>query len=107
MGNPALDPLGCLQEWYSAHCDGDWEHHQGVSIGTLDNPGWYFKVDLTNTELSNRAFDEIKIEGTEKNNWYSCRVKDCTFEGFCGPHQLGEVITLFLKWANGTARGDG
>ena len=34
------DELSWLQQWYSAHCDGEWEHGFGVTIATLDNPGW-------------------------------------------------------------------
>jgi hypothetical protein len=26
------DLLGELQAWYLAHCDGDWEHSNGISI---------------------------------------------------------------------------
>ena len=29
-----------LQGWYMAHCDDDWEHSFGVTIETIDNPGW-------------------------------------------------------------------
>jgi hypothetical protein len=34
-----------IQGWYAAQCNGDWEHRYGVSIDTLDNPGW--SVTLT------------------------------------------------------------
>jgi hypothetical protein len=99
MGSPITDSLKCLQEWYSSHCDGGWEHQYGVSIKTLDNPGWHFKVELTDTELVDRAFEEVRFEGKEKNDWYQCKIKNRTFEGFCGPHQLNEVISVFLNWA--------
>jgi hypothetical protein len=39
-----------LQTWYSSHCDGEWEHDFGVQIGTLHNPGWTLRIDLTGTE---------------------------------------------------------
>jgi|SRR5882757_2307084 hypothetical protein len=99
MASPATDPLKCLQEWYSLHCDGSWEHQYGVSIKTLDNPGWTFKVKLTDTELFDRAFDEVRVDGD--SDWYLCRIRNHTFEGFCGPRQLNEVIAVFLNWANG------
>ncbi len=38
-GDPGA-ALSRLQRWYSAQCDGDWEHGLGVRIETLDNPGW-------------------------------------------------------------------
>lgn len=28
-----------LERGYRSQCDGDWEHGEGVEIGTLDNPG--------------------------------------------------------------------
>jgi Immunity protein 53 len=38
-------PFDRLQVWYLAQCDGDWEHRHGVTIGTLDNPGWSLRID--------------------------------------------------------------
>jgi hypothetical protein len=34
------DLLPRLSRWYAAHCSGEWEHQYGVSIQTIDNPGW-------------------------------------------------------------------
>jgi hypothetical protein len=28
-----------LQQWYADHADGEWEHQNGITIATLDNPG--------------------------------------------------------------------
>ncbi|GHB54781.1 hypothetical protein GCM10010331_48120 [Streptomyces xanthochromogenes] len=36
----AENVLDRLQSWYSAQCNGDWEHEWGIKIDTLDNPGW-------------------------------------------------------------------
>ena len=58
----APDPLTWLQAWYATQCDGDWEHDYGVSIQTLDNPGWHLSVDLTETALAKAQFDPIRIE---------------------------------------------
>ncbi|WP_328686786.1 immunity 53 family protein [Streptomyces caniferus] len=33
-----------LPSWYASHCDGDREHEGGVTIKTLDNPGWAVKM---------------------------------------------------------------
>ena len=49
MGGTIVD-LGWLERWYQAQCDGDWEHHSGVTIETLDNPGWLVKIDLRGVE---------------------------------------------------------
>ncbi|MEU4549059.1 Imm53 family immunity protein [Nonomuraea dietziae] len=45
-------PLTSLQSWYASCCDDDWEHSYGVTIGTLDNPGWCMKIDLVDTSLA-------------------------------------------------------
>ena len=39
-----------LQRWYLYRCDGDWEHSFGITIETLDNPGWMVTIDLQDTE---------------------------------------------------------
>ena len=98
-----VDLLKSLQDWYVSRCDGSWEHTYGVSITTLDNPGWAFNVDLTDTNLFHRPFNEITFEGAEKNDWYVCKVNGTKFEGYCGPNRLGDVIAVFLSWADGTA----
>ena len=40
-----------LQAWYVSQCDGDWEHQNGISISTLDNPGWEVPIDLVDVDL--------------------------------------------------------
>jgi hypothetical protein len=44
-----LDNISWLEDWYTAQCDGDWEHGYGVHVGTLDNPGWRVEIDLVGT----------------------------------------------------------
>jgi Immunity protein 53 len=82
---PNVDLLKQLQEWYASRCDGDWEHTYGISISTLDNPGWSLKVDLVDTYLFDRRFDEVQVEGTDKNDWYVCKVENHVFEAAAGP----------------------
>jgi len=94
-----IDLLKPLQSWFVSQCNGNWEHTYGISITTLDNPGWSLKVDLADTHLSGRAFDEVHFEGVVKNDWYVFRVKNNTFDGTCGPNRLTKVIAVFLDWA--------
>jgi hypothetical protein len=94
----SIDLLKHLQDWYGSHCDGSWEHQNGVAIETLDNPGWLLRVDLADTELVDRAFDEVRLE-RGSNDWCMCKVVDRRFEGACGPTGLNEVIAVFLNWA--------
>ena len=73
-----------LQIWYASHCNGEWEHSFGVGIDTLDNPGWWVKINLTGTELERRKFQPIRhgISDDEKSTeseWMTCQVKDNIF----------------------------
>ena len=53
------DALTRLSRWYAAHCDGEREHHHGITLTSLDNPGWWMKVDLSGTELATRDFPRV------------------------------------------------
>jgi hypothetical protein len=89
--------LEWLLNWFYEHCDGDWEHDEGIQIGTLDNPGWYLTINLQDTELETKNFERIVIERSE-NDWLHCFVQDGKFEGPCGPFNLPEVIEIFREW---------
>jgi hypothetical protein len=91
-----------LQRWYSAQCDGSWEHQYGVKIQTLDNPGWRVSIDLSDTPLADRLFDETKFQGNKEHEWYSCRLNSKVFEGACGPECLDKVLDIFLTWLKGS-----
>jgi Immunity protein 53 len=56
-----MESLSLLERWYSAQCDGDWEHQYGVHIGTLDNPGWTLRIDLCGTDVEGRTLDRVKL----------------------------------------------
>ena len=87
-----------LQQWYLAQCNGEWEHRYGVSIDTLDNPGWRLRIDLTGTALEAKAF--TPIEDTEPDStWIHCKVENRVFEANCGPLMLPAAISNFLRWA--------
>lgn len=103
-----MSALHELQEWYLSQCNEDWEHTYGVSIDTLDNPGWSLEVELTDTYLDGVEFeersyglgDEARASG---ENWLVCRVKDGKFLGYGGPRKLEEIINVFLSWAKQNA----
>jgi hypothetical protein len=59
------DVLAELQRWYLDQCDGDWEHAYGITIDTLDNPGWSLRIDLTETPLSDREYRRAEAHRTE------------------------------------------
>ncbi len=99
-----MDALEEIQVWYISQCNGDWEHKYGINITTLDNPGWSFQVDLTDTELDGLEFKEnsyrVGVDAdTSGNNWMECKVANNKFIGYGGPEKLEEIIKIFLNWA--------
>lgn len=94
-----------LQTWYHTQCDGDWEHQQGIEIGTLDNPGWFLKINLSRTALENKPFEPIAygLDDLATKDWVSCEVKGSVFLGAGGPDKLSELIHHFIVWAKNEA----
>ena len=103
----AIDVFSWLQSWYERHCNGEWEHRYGVSIYTLDNPGWGVKIDLTGTELDGGIMPEVgSVEGAMASseagdrNWLHCHVRDNQFQGHGGPLELAAILEVFQNWAS-------
>jgi hypothetical protein len=110
----ADDDVEWLTRWYLAQCDEDWEHQYGVTIDTLDNPGWRLSVDLEGTPLEDRAFEPIcdnvddqdAVHGPSGDfRWLICKREGQKFIGYGGPRDLGRLIRIFRTWAMG-AQGD-
>ena len=57
-----------LQAWYAKQCNGDWEHQHGVTISTLENPGWAIEISLLGTSAEASSFSPIKTERSE-HDW--------------------------------------
>lgn len=96
-----IDDPGVLQElqtWYLAQCDEDWEHDYGISIGTLDNPGWLITIDLAETLLELKPFTRIELNRSE-TDWIHCWVEEKKFQAAGGAHNLPEILRTFLNWA--------
>lgn len=93
-----MTTLERLQTWYESHCDGDWEHGEGVHIETLDNPGWRIRIPLRDTELESRPFQKISRLEHERD-WIQCWIEDGKFQGAGGPQMLEEILQTFLLWA--------
>ena len=86
--------LARIQNWYKSHCNGDWEHRYGISIGNLDNPGWTIKIDLAETSLENLKFERTIDNGTL--DWLFIKTKDNVLEASCDPNKLTTVFEIFL-----------
>ncbi len=84
-----------LIAWYKAQCDGDWEHQSGVTLQTLDNPGWMLVIDLTGTCWEDLELPRRTRERTE-TDWVAHWVQDGKFGGACGTDNLSELIGTFL-----------
>jgi len=92
--------LDDLQGWYEAQCDGDWEHSYGITIETLDNPGWSVRINLEGTGLEDVPFTEIEIDADQgTKHWLRCRRCGNTFVGFGSPDKLQTILDIFLMWA--------
>jgi hypothetical protein len=91
--SPILD----LQRWCKAQCNGDWEHSYGIVIETLDNPGWYLRIDLQETSLKGVNFEPMS-ELEPELEWIDCKVKDGRFVAAGGPLMLERMIEVFLDW---------
>ena len=92
------DLIKDIQRWYHAQCDGDWEHDFGITIESLDNPGWRVQIDLTGTMLNGKDFEEItRLE--PEIDWLHCKIDGNKFIGAGGPFNLDEILRVFLDWA--------
>jgi len=92
-----MDLINWLEGWYESNCDGSWEHLYGISIDTIDNPGWHLKVNILDTLYENVTFDDITIERTE-HDWMFCRKIDGNIDCAGGPRNLNEMLEIIKKW---------
>lgn len=93
-----MDMINWLQNWYQENCDGYWEHMFGIKIDTLDNPGWNVLIDLSDTPLEDKIFEEKK-QYIDDDNWIFCIVKDGIFQGSGDSNKLGQILKIFREWA--------
>jgi hypothetical protein len=93
-----VDLVVALEEWFLDNCDGDWEHSWGVSISTLDNPGWSVDINLEDTSLQRKTFHRLEVERNE-NDWMHCWVDQRVFKGRGGPKNLSEILRVFTEWS--------
>ena len=88
-----------LSDWYAARCDGDWEHGSGISISSIDNPGFAVDIDLRGTPLESVGYEEKKDQFESEDSWMICRRTKERFEGRGSPSRLEDIVCEFLTWA--------
>lgn len=101
-------PLQRLADWFKSQCDGLWEHDWGITLQTLDNPGWMLEINLDGTELYDRPFKPVKHRRSA-TDWIECAIQDHgraggdregrVFVGAGGSGNLEEIISTFCDWA--------
>ena len=98
-----MSTLAELGRWYAAHCNGEWEHSYGVVVDSMDNPGWWVKIDLVGTELADRSFQPLERGEIDQNHsgpdWIRCKVANGQFHGVGDPTKLTEILQTCLAWA--------
>lgn len=88
-----------LTAWFADHCDGEWEHDLGISIETLDNPGWALDVRLEDTELEGVVADWRRVEKSA-GSWLHWRSTGAVFEARCGVADLTTALEAFRNFAS-------
>ena len=93
-----LAPLDYLVAWYEDHCDDDWEHAFGVSLTTIDNPGWHLKVELTETGLEGSVIPLTRIDRSDRD-WVEVKCDGSIFEAYGGAGNLEELLVYFRDFS--------
>jgi hypothetical protein len=90
------DDFNKLKEWYKSKCDGIWEHNYGISIETLDNPGWLVKIDIQH--LGRHLSNFNRVEGKDDTGWFNIRIEDGVFMGAGDIDKLEFIINTFVNF---------
>ena len=94
-----MNILNKLETWFATHCDGDWEHGEGIKISTLDNPGWSIDIDLGDTQFEELKLKPLKIEKSDQD-WIVASIENKVFKIRCGPKNLSQSINIFFNWVD-------
>lgn len=93
--------LNELTKWFAMQCDGDWEHNDGITIESLDNPGWLITISVEGTLLENAKFDAVKSgnpDDSDDDSWIECYKQGTVFTAMCGKIMLEAALNVFLDW---------
>lgn len=101
----AADELEWLEQWYASRCDGRWEHDKGVSVETIDNPGWRVMIDIDKERFENGdgLLEVVGDPPSEANrfvggpDWMICRTQGARFIGAGDAGKLAAIIRCFRE----------
>ena len=88
--------LGALQAWFAAHCDGNWEQEYGVTIGTVEEPGWERASISSERGSGKRAGVRVR---SAVGDWCEAWCDGYTFHAVGGTHNLDELLGTFVTFA--------
>jgi hypothetical protein len=87
-----------IEQWFADHCNEDWEHQYGITINTLDNPGWDVAIALKETELENLIVEYVLIDNSD-DDWFAYKVENSVFYGYGDPTKLEIILQKFREIA--------
>lgn len=93
---PDQNTFEWICEWFSSNCNRDWEHDFGLTIETIDNPGWSITIDTAETSTILPDKQWILIEVNELD-WYGYKISNGRFEASGDPKKLQLLLNLFRK----------
>lgn len=92
------DDFVWLQKWFNSYCNGDWEHGSGIHLKSIDHKTWDLTIELLDTQLDNKNFNEVKEQYTE-TDWFHCYVKNYKFEARCSLSNVIKVLKIFREFS--------
>ena len=92
-----IDGLFRLEAWHARRRAGEWKRHHGITIATLDNPGWRLRIDARGSDQRERPFAPISV-ATSDLDWLECRVYDRIIEDAGGPDKPALIPRAFRDW---------
>jgi immunity protein 53 of polymorphic toxin system len=98
-----MTPVEFLQSWYLAQCNDEWEHTRGVTVESLDNPGWQVTIDLIGTPLENETMPAVRQERSPRD-WLVCEIERNQFRGAGDGLKFIAILEVFQNWASKTAK---
>jgi hypothetical protein len=87
-----------LQRFYASMCNDEWEHSGGFFIGNIDNPGWSFSFELTDTFLEGQSYEPKMLHRSDAD-WVITKLEGNRWIGYGGALNLDELIGYFRQWS--------